>query len=93
MSEKVEVKSEGEHYQKIVEINTLYDLQGIDTEKVKEIMKSKGVIIEPLPDIELGNLSLDNIHINYTRMEYKIKIGKGFLYLSLLQRKGYRKQN
>ena len=61
------------------EINTLYDLQGIDIEKAKKIMKDKGVTIEPLPNVELGNLALDNLHINYARgIEYKIKKGKGY---------------
>ena len=61
------------------EINTLYDLQGIDIEKAKKIMIDKGVTIEPLPEVEIGDLAPDNRHIDYTRpIEYKIRKGKGY---------------
>lgn len=73
----LEVKKKGKRWQKIVEIDSLYDLQGLDIEKAKEIMRDKEVVIELLPKLELGNLTLDNHHINRMMgIEYEIKKGK-----------------
>lgn len=89
MSEKIKVKKEGKRWLKSVEINTLYDLEGIDIEEAKKIMKDKGVTIEPLPEVELGNLALDNLHIDYTMgMEYRIKKGKGYTIPIFITREG-----
>lgn len=48
------------------EIATFGDLVGLPVDKAREIMEQLGVEFEKIPDVDLGNLSLDNLHIDYT---------------------------
>jgi len=65
-------KKIGKKYYKKVELFS--DFTDMEVSDVKEILKSEGAMIKPLPKVDLGNLTLKNLNIDYILpIEYEIR--------------------
>lgn len=63
------------------DIKKVNDLYGLTVEQAREVLLKMGAKFEPIPEVDLGNLALNNIHCPFyvnKRPHFKQKIEKGF---------------